>query len=375
MTDVEVAGDEDVATQEGVERGRAGQALDVRAIAALLFEGTVLVGAVVGSAYREIAAGTPTDPIALALRVLALALAARLIVACVHLWPSLRAAARASGTTLAIEPDRLVLRVDGRERIVLRDELLGVAQIDSERGKHGGEGPVVLVTMPKNGEALLSLPPVFERPASLAERLMRWSGVKDGLPRDRLPRPSELPSKQYDEAAKGEAPPGCARVPLGFGFLRRGPFAAALLGLAILDTWARAEGHAWGALPSDVPLFLAAILLITPIGWIALARRSVAPRKGLASLITPAEVLFRTQGGVLRAPFAKIARVHVERTIGWSLLDGAYPVKTLVLERTGDDAIRCDGAYVDAPLEAVATLCESYLRGVPQARLDLGPEA
>jgi hypothetical protein len=210
----------------------------------------------------------------------------------------------------------------------------------------------------------MTLPPILEdTPGVLAEHLMRWLGPKDGPETPAFPDPSGLASKIYDEAASGTLTSGVLAVNHGTRWLRGGPYSSMLLALAVTDGWLRAPDAVRSAVGPWPVIGAVLVSLVVPLGWIALARREILPRHGLAMVLTPAEVLFRTRSGVLRTRWAKLARVNIDERNAWSVLEGFHKARALVLRRKEDEPIRYEEVFLGIPAEVAQVLLDAYRRG------------
>ena len=316
---------------------------------------------------REAIVETPLDPLALVLRAVALGLTVRAVLAMRALFRRARVWSRASRYALVLGDERLLYRRPGGELAVAKDDVIAVL----ERG-HWGErdgrrrwSDVYVVRAPGADPPWLSLPPLFDRsPGELAERLMRWRGPLPAPETPSYPAPSRLASKVYDDAAAGVVPDGGVVIRHGRGWLARGPYATVLLGVAIAEGYARVGPAGWEQLGIALPTAVGLALLAVPLVWVLLTRRAVAPRHGVALVITPAEIIMRTRAGVLRATFRGLARVRIERKASWSVVEGYHQARTLVIERKQDEPIRYDEAFLGAPAEVVVSLAEAYRKGV-----------
>jgi len=163
--------------------------------------------------------------------------------------------------------------------------------------------------------------------------------------------------------AAGERPPGVAVIEHGRGWLRRGPYATMLLGVAALEGWLRSTEATRAQLGATAPLVVVLCLLIVPVLWVVLTRRDMAPRKGIALLLTPAELMLRTRSGVHRVGWPQVARVEIASRTAWSILFGAHESRSLIVHRKGDDPISYAEPFLGAPAEVVQSLCESYRKG------------
>ena len=111
-------------------------------------------------------------------------------------------------------------------------------------------------------------------------------------------------------------------------------------------------------------LVAALCLLLVPVLWIVLTRRSMAARKGIALVLAPAELLLRTPSGVLRVPYADIARLEVKSHTVWSLLEGAGQTRSLLIHRKEEGSINYAEAFLGVPAEVALALCDGYRKGV-----------
>lgn len=307
----------------------------------------------------------PLDPLALLLRLLALAATLRALVALALLGARVRELLRRDRYGLALADEGLLLRTPRTDFAVPKHEIVDVVEHGAwqDRGAQRW-ADVYVVTRPDSGRLHLSLPPFFAHtPGVLAERLMRWRGVAEA-PAEPEPRePAELASKLFDAVAAGERPAGVAVIEHGRGWLRRGPYATVLLGVAALEGWLRSSEAVRAQLGATAPLVIALCLLVVPVLWIVLTRRDMAPRRGIALVLTPAELLLRTRSGVHRVRWSQVARVEVASRTAWSILFGAHESRSLIVHRKDDDPISYAEPFLGAPAEVVLALCEGYRRG------------
>jgi hypothetical protein len=330
-----------------------------RAVVAPFAAGFLWAGAI----FRE-GLSDPLDGLALLLRLLALAATLRAAIGLGLLGRRLRQVARSRRYALALTDHGLLLRTPETDYALAKDDILDVR----EHGDWHGRGArrwadVYLVTRPASGRLHLALPPLFERtPGVLAERLMRWRGVVE--PRERpAEAPVELPSKLFEAVAAGEQAEGVTAIGHGRGFLRRGPYATVLLGAAILDGLLRSSPVVRERLGAAAPAVLALCLLVVPILWWLVARRALAARRGVALLLTPAELLQRTPAGVQRLRWSQITRIEIAARTAWSILHGAHEARSVVLHAKNGGDTRVAEAFLDVPAEVAAGLCEGYRKG------------
>lgn len=316
------------------------------------------------------------DPLGLIFRLLALALTARTLILCVQLWPRIRAFRDKQRYALALADEGLVLRTPSADFPVAKHDVIDI-QEHGAWGDHSGRrwADVYVVTRPDSGRYYLSLPPLFETtPGVLAERLMRWRGARP-QPRDARDEAdeakAELPSKIFDRAAAGESLPGSVVIKHGKAYLRRGPYATVLLGLAVLTDWAMLPAAVRMQAGMLAPLVMAFSLLAVPAIWLVLMRRDLQPRKGIALVLTPSEMLMRTRAGVHRVAWKEVAKLEIVARTGWSVLLGPHPQRTMVIHRkpkpgheNDDNTITYVEEFLGAPAEVVVALCEGYRKGV-----------
>ena len=347
---------------ESVIVGRWPPLLDGDGIRGLLAP-LVAATAWAGAAFRELVSG-PTDPIALFLRLLAIGLSVRAALLFVGLMRRVALGIASSRARLVLTDDGLYARLPDGEHVMLRSEIAGIAEHGAWQGRSGRRFCPVYVVGSTAAPLFTTLPPIFEdTPGVLAERLMRWLGPREGPETPTFPDPSGLASKTYDEAATGVLADGTLAVRHGTRWIRGGPYSSVLLALAVLDGWLRAPTSmrdALGPLPVVLALVLAAI---APLGWLWMARREINPRRGLAMVLTPAEVLFRTRAGVLRTRWSKLARVTIDERNAWSVLEGFHRARALVLRRKEDDPIRYEEVFLGIPAEVAQVLLDAYRRG------------
>ncbi|MGE3632588.1 MAG: hypothetical protein AB7P00_22020, partial [Sandaracinaceae bacterium] len=204
-------------------RGRRPPLLDADGVRAVL--APLLAAVVWGSAiFREVVAGTPLDPLALGLRVLALALTLRVAVLGATFVTRAIITLRASRYGLVLTPEGLFYRAPELDIAIPRDAIVGIAERGHWQARGGPRrwSEVFVITDPAIGRTHVALPPVFEdTPGLLAERLMRWRGPDPAVPEPEPAAPAPLASQLWDDAASGRAPEGVAAIPHGLEWLRR----------------------------------------------------------------------------------------------------------------------------------------------------------
>lgn len=337
-----------------------------------------LVAAVawLGAAFREVAvttadpaASASLDPLALFMRLLALGLSVRALILLYGLVRRLAVGFRARSSFLVLTPHGLFAKLPSEEVSLPRDEIAGIVEPGVWQGRQAGRRFAPVYVVGSSAERVfLALPPIFEEsPGILAERLMRWRGVIDEPETPTFPDPPRLASKVFDDAARGVVEPGSLVVRHGDGWLRRGPYTGLLLALAVADGFVRAnlpEGGSLGGIPPlAVPALALLIALVVPVGWVILTRREIAPRRGMALVLTPSELLIRAKSGVVRTPWPSLLRVTIDGRFAWSVLEGVHRTRALVLKRRGADPITYDEAFLGVPAEVAQTLLDGYRRG------------
>jgi hypothetical protein len=330
--------------------------------------------------FREVQSGTPLDPLALFLRLLALAMTVRAITLLWLLGRRLRLQLNHSGYALALTQDGILYRTPDMDLALPREDILEVRERGRWRDRGGRRfADVYVVTQPRSGRLFVALPPVFERtPGVLAERLMRWLGAPEPNDSDAeatdaqltatAPQPTAtdsntpqpLASELWERIARGERPPGVTAIPHGSAWLQRGPYASMLLGLAVLEGYVRLPQATREKVDVTVPLMLVAALIVVPIGWLVITRTQLKARRGLAAILTPTELLLRTRAGVLRATWRNIQRIEIDSRATWSLLLGAHEARTLIIRRKSAPPLQFHESFIGAPLEVVTALCDAY---------------
>lgn len=320
-----------------------------------------------GAVLREVIASSPFDPLALSMRVLAWAMTVRALLLASALFERLAAWATASRSALVMAPQGLLASLGGREHTADRQDIVAVAERGAWQTRSAGRrfNPVYVV-LASPSCTHLELPPIFEEtPGVLAERLMRWRGPIEAREPPVRSGPARLPSEVYDDAARGIREPSTVVVRHGLGWLRRGPWASALLGVAIADGVLRdpSEARVTGSL-----LVLAVAAFLVPAAWIWAQRRSMAPQRGLAMVLTAEALWMRTRAGVLRVPWTDIRRTSIETRGRLSVVEGWAVHRALRIERKRGPSIDYDEAYLGIPAEVALELIEAHARGADQSR-------
>lgn len=329
-----------------------------------------------GAYFRELsvmsdpAGSAALDPFAMLMRLLALGLSVRALLLGFELIRRIRVAAAKGRCYLALSPEGLYARLPDGEAWLGKDEIAAVVEPGHWQGRRGGRrwSPVYVVgTEAKvhgRDASYLALPPLFlETSGVLAEHLSRWRGAVDEPESPTYPDPETLGSKVYDDAAGGKVPSGTIVVKHGAQWLRAGPYSSLFLALAAADGYLRAsapEREALGILPLVV---VSSVAILVPLGWIALTRREIAPRRGLAMVLTPAEVMLRTRAGVLRTRWSTLIRTLVDQKTGWSVLEGIHPRRTLVFKRKNMEPIYYQESFLGVPVEVAQVWLDGYRRG------------
>jgi hypothetical protein len=138
-----------------------------------------------------------------------------------------------------------------------------------------------------------------------------------------------------------------------------------LLGIAVLDGFVRLPRQAAQAINPLPALLLAAALVIVPAAWFLFTRASLRGRKGLTLVLSPVDLLSRGRGGVMRAPWTSVSRVEILVRSSWSLLQGAYSSRTLIVSRVREASVECAESFMEEPVEVVAALCDVYRKRGP----------
>jgi hypothetical protein len=319
--------------------------------------------------FRETQSHSSLDPLALLLRVLALAMTLRALGGLWRFGQRLRLVLQWRRYGLVVTDEGLLFRAPDRDVVVPRSDVLDVREQHAVVGSShsgGATAEVYVVTHPGTGRTHVALPPVFTAsPRVLAERLMRWRGL--GGEATPLPEksPEPLPSKLWERCGAGEVLTGVVAIRHGNGWMKRGPYASMLLGLAVLDGFLRLPDHAAQSINPLPALLLAAALVIVPAAWYVFTRASLRDRKGLALLLSPQDLLSRGRGGIIRAPWSSVSRVEVLSRSSWSLFLGAYTARTLVVHRQrGEAGVQVAESFLATPVEVVAALCDVYRKRI-----------
>jgi len=171
-------------------------------------------------------------------------------------------------------------------------------------------------------------------------------------------------SSLYNKVAVGEQIEGVTAIRNSSSWIKRGPYATVLLGIAVLYGYIRLPIDAWGNISPLAPLVLVLTLLVVPFTWIWFTWQNVKPRRGIALILTPAEMVMRAKQHMLRVRWSNLLRVEVTTKSVWSILEGVNENKTLVISRKNEPEIRYRDVFLEAPLEVVLVLIESYRKGL-----------
>jgi hypothetical protein len=357
-----------------VLRGTWPPVLDGDGVRALM---APLVAAVawLGAGFREIVAGTAIDPLAILMRLLAIGLTTRALLLGIGLVRRLIVAARAKRSALVLSPRGLFFTDGASEASIEREAIVAITESGIWQTRRSGRPWADVFVVGSSRDALfLRIPPLFEHSAGvLAERLMRWLGAQPYDESRVFPEPAQLASKVYDDAAQGITAPGTLVLPHGLGWARSGPYATILLAIVMIEGLARLEVP----IPPEVlPFAIGAIVvaLVFPLGWWWTTRREISVRKGIALVLTPAELLLRTRAGVHRARWGRLQRVSIDTRRAFSVLDGVHEAKALVLKRKDEPPIRYDEAFLGLPVEVAQALLDAYRTGLlPRQASALSP--
>ena len=308
----------------------------------------------------------PLDPILLLLRLLALAASARAGVLGFAFAARVRIGLQRARYAVALHEEGLLVRTPHADYALPKADVIDIRERGAWQERGGRQWrEVYVVTRPASGRTHVALPPIFERSSGvLAERLMRWRGaVARDEERAARAEPAALASTLFDAAAAGEAPPGGVVIREGRSWLKRGPYATMLLGLALCDGFLRLPAAARARVGTTAGVAIALCLAVMPLAWLFATRRERAARKGIALLLTPAELLLRTRAGVHRTRWSDMTRSEVVTRRAWSIVMGAHEARTLVLGTREDGDIRYAEALMDTPAEVVAALTDAYRKG------------
>src|SRR4051812_33938496 len=114
--------------------------------------------------FREVQSGTALDPLALLLRLLALAMTVRAVTLLWRLGTRLRLWSQSSQYGLALTPEGLLYRTPAMDVALPREDILEVRERGRWRDRGGRRfADVYVITQPRTGRLFVALPPVFER--------------------------------------------------------------------------------------------------------------------------------------------------------------------------------------------------------------------
>jgi hypothetical protein len=148
----------------------------------------------------------------------------------------------------------------------------------------------------------------------------------------------------------------------GCGWLTRGPYITALLGLALVLRWLQFdEQTAWLIGPEMIYIVFFGTLMV-PLAWILLTLRELRPRKNLAFVLTDEALLIRTRRGVLDTPLGRLGTPRIDERIAWSAIRGVHRERTLILPRADDSPIRYEEAFLGVPAEVALILLTTKRR-------------
>jgi hypothetical protein len=136
-----------------------------------------------------------------------------------------------------------------------------------------------------------------------------------------------------------------------------------LLGVALLMGLLRLPTTADARVLLMAKLVIGLCVLVVPGAWLLLTRREMAARRGVALVLTPAEVLTRTRAGVQRVRWSEVGRLDLRSRRAWSILLGPHDARSFVIQRRDGDGIAFPEALLGVPAEVVLGLCEGYRRG------------
>lgn len=348
-----------------VVRGARGPLLDAESIRGLIapFLAAVLWASAI---FRETIAGTSIDPLALGLRIVALAFTLRVFVLGKVLFEKLGTWIAAPNFALVLTPEGLLYRTPRMDTAVPKDAIVGVLARGSwqERAAGARSVDVYVVVDPALGRTHLAIPPVLdETPGRLAERLMRWRGGIEEREGFEHPPPNDSASRVYEDAAAGKVIEGAAIVRHGRRWMTKGPYLVVVAAIAVGEGLVRGGPRVWEAIGPAVGGGLVLALLAVFGRWLWMTRRDVAPQKGLSMVLTPAELLIRTRHGVVRTHWPDLVRASPASKRAWSVLEGAHDARQLVITRRGAGPIRYEEPYMGIPIEVAQVLMDAYKAG------------
>lgn len=316
---------------------------------------------------------SPLLPSALLFQAVGIAMMLRSVLQLFALAARLRLALAAKSHRLVLHPEGLLWSQPKGDLAIPREDLLDLGELDGDWGKRnrGRYSDIYLIFHPRlgigrDGMALAALPPIFgESPGVLAEALMRWRGPIESADAPSAAEPVRLASKMYDQTTLGDVPAGVTLLRHNRSWARRGPYASLVMGIVAGFALLRMAESIAGVSAAVWAIGAIAICVLIPLRWLALTWREVAPRKGVALLLTPAEVIVRTRSGILRARWSSVENVVVLRQPNFSLLEGRSHTERLVFDRGEDQPpIRYDDAFLGVPAGAAKRLVEVYRRGL-----------
>lgn len=316
--------------------------------------------------FRETLTDNPLDPLALLLRLIALALTVRTVISGRLLLLRLRTWLNYKRYKIALCNEGILFRKPNCDIVITRDEILGIeeeGQQHQQPGRHWRN--VYIVTRPDSGRLFLAIPPVFEHNSTLLyNRLIQWLGNRAIPAKPRYPKPNSKIDHIYDRISKGERPEGYTVIPHGTAWMvRGGPYATILLGLAILYGYLRIPTNAWESVNPFAPIVLFLTLAVVPFVWIWLTLHNIKSGKGIGFLFSPAEIVLRVRKAFIRINWENILRTEITSKRIWSILHGISDSRTLVIYSKNDPPIQYRDMFLDLPLEVVLRLLESYRKG------------
>ncbi|MCS6858380.1 MAG: hypothetical protein NZM37_11760 [Sandaracinaceae bacterium] len=299
------------------------------------------------------------DAIALLMRFLAWMLSVQAFFAFVRLLGRFRKVSRRAW--LLIHPEGLAC-FDGQNLAFLSAKsILGIAQSSHWSERRAGRRWEEIFAVGLDPQLkIIAIPPLFGDSAmALAEALMRRfpSPPERPIP---LPDPQRPASLIYERAKKGMEPQALP-IPLSRFWWRRGPYTAMLLALALLEPLARG---ATSPIPPISMLFIAGLSIMAPLLWFLTQFRSLSPRMGLACVLTPAELLWRSRAGIHRLPWKNVEEVSISTRWAFLATEGLHRQQALLIKTREDFSLRFDESVVGIPLDAFELLIQSLRAGL-----------
>jgi hypothetical protein len=315
---------------------------------------------------RETIVGHPLDVWALMLRLLALALTVRALILGRHLIKRLLGWVNPSRYGLALAPEGLVLRTPRGDTAISREDIVDIRECSRQSDRSGRRWlEVFLVINPETGRTWVPIDPFLDAKSSvLAARLTRWRGPVTASDAESFPDPDRHAGTLFKEVDAGSRLQGITVVPLGRAWLKRGPYASVLLGLAVLDGFIRFKPMARATTAPTVPLAIAICLIAVPVVWLVVVHRQLGPLTRAALLMTPAGILIRIRSGIDQIRWPQLFRVDIDSKRVWSMFEGMYESRSIVYYGEDGFTVSINEAYLGMPADVVVAVAQAYLSRV-----------